>query len=206
MRSTNPTPSLPSCGPSESGTTSLSLLPRVQARDPEAWERIVRLYSPLVFHWCRRAGLSAEDAADVLQNVFLAVAKGIGDFHRDANGSFRAWLRAICRFKVADHYRTAYTEPGAVGGSTAYRDLLQQADSPNDDSESEDRNRLLRTALELVRGDFSGPTWEAFWQYVVQNRPAAEVASALGLSLDSVYQSKARVLRRLRDEFEHLLP
>jgi len=192
-------------GASASGVTSTTLLPKVQARDPEAWQRLVRLYSPLVFHWCRRAGLSGDDSADVVQDVFLAVAKRVGDFRHDpANGSFRAWLRAICRFKVADHYRKVYTEPAAVGGSTAYRDLLQHADGIDPDDEG-DRGRLLRTALELVRGDFADQTWHAFWKYTVERHSVAEVAAALGLSLDSVYQAKARVLRRLRDEFEHLL-
>jgi RNA polymerase sigma-70 factor, ECF subfamily len=202
----NPSSNPQATGASASGVTSMSLLPKVKARDPEAWQRLVRLYSPLVFHWCRRAGLSADDSADVVQDVFLAVAKRVGDFRHDpVNGSFRAWLRAICRFKVADHYRTKYTEPTAVGGSTAYRDLLQQTDGIDADDAEGDRGRLLRTALDLVRGDFAGQTWDAFWKYTVENHSVAEVAATLGLSPDSVYQAKARVLRRLRDEFEHLL-
>ena len=41
----------------DSPATSLTLLQRVQARQPAAWERLVDLYAPLVLHWCRRAGL-----------------------------------------------------------------------------------------------------------------------------------------------------
>ena len=48
--------------PSTSGTasafrTSPSLLLRVQGNDQDAWTRLVNLYAPLVYHWCRRAGL-----------------------------------------------------------------------------------------------------------------------------------------------------
>lgn len=197
---------------SVSGVTSASLLHKVQAREPEAWNRLVRLYSPLVFHWCRRAGLNAEDSADVLQNVFLGVATRVTDFRRETEtDSFRGWLRTICRYKIADHFRAAANRPEATGGSTAHQNLMQFADSgdgePNadDTNPTDDRGRLLTAALEIVRRDFAPTTWEAFRLYAVQGKPATEVAATLGVSLDTVYQAKARVLRRLRDEFEQLL-
>src|SRR5436309_658081 len=48
-----------------SGSTSTSLLARLRARDRDAWSRLAKLYGPLVYGWCRRRGLRAEDAADV---------------------------------------------------------------------------------------------------------------------------------------------
>jgi hypothetical protein len=50
---------------------SSSLLLRARAHDPEAWRRLVRVYGPLIYSWCRRAGLQAADAADVDQEVYL---------------------------------------------------------------------------------------------------------------------------------------
>ena len=52
------------------GSTSASLLARVQADDSEAWSRLVRLYGPVVYRWARQAGLQPNDAADVAQAVF----------------------------------------------------------------------------------------------------------------------------------------
>ena len=46
----------------------------------------------------------------------------------------------------------------------------------------------------LVRGEF-----------VVRDRPAADVAAELGISVNSVYLAKSRVLRRLREELAGLL-
>src|SRR5581483_11963710 len=66
-----------------SGDTSLSLLARVRGREADAWYRFVHLYSPLVYRWCRQAGLQQADAADVGQEVFRAVAQRIGEFRRD---------------------------------------------------------------------------------------------------------------------------
>ena len=63
-----------------------SLLLRLKAQDAEAWKRLVRLYGPVVYGWCRRAGLRAEDAEDVGQEVFQAVARNIGSFRRERPG------------------------------------------------------------------------------------------------------------------------
>ncbi len=49
--------------PRSVNATSPSLLARVQANRPGSWERLVDLYAPLVYHWCRRSALSPEDAA-----------------------------------------------------------------------------------------------------------------------------------------------
>ena len=63
---------------SESSITSISLLDRVKAQDPVAWQRLNVLYSPLIYSWTRRLGLNSEDSADVLQEVFRAVFGSIG--------------------------------------------------------------------------------------------------------------------------------
>jgi RNA polymerase sigma-70 factor (ECF subfamily) len=63
--------------PRSRGATSTSLIRRVKDRDDEAWERLLDLYVPLVYSWCRRSGMQTEDAADVVQEVFRAVLRGI---------------------------------------------------------------------------------------------------------------------------------
>ena len=42
-----------------------SLLVRLRAGQAGAWERLVRLYGPTVYLWCRGDGVSEADAADV---------------------------------------------------------------------------------------------------------------------------------------------
>src|SRR5258708_5412947 len=88
-----------------SGSTSSGLLSKVRACDPQAWERLVATYGPLVYRWCRQAGLQEEDAADVLQETFRSALVGIDGFHKiRPTDSFRAWLRAVTRTRVADHF------------------------------------------------------------------------------------------------------
>jgi RNA polymerase sigma-70 factor, ECF subfamily len=116
------------------GSTSSGLLRRVKLQDAEAWRRLVRLYGPLVFLWCRQFGASGEDAADVAQEVWIAVAAKLADFRRDGpQHSFRGWLWTITRNKLRDRRRDP--EPSAAGGSDAQRWLSQVPDEPPESAE-----------------------------------------------------------------------
>ena len=187
-------------------STCLSLLQRVKDQNPDAWRRLVQLYGPLVFLWCRQAGLTVHDAADVIQEVWIAVARNISDFRRDRpKDSFRGWLRTITRYKLIDHWRDP--EPSAKGGSVAGRILDQVPDELPDSAEqvASDRDLLTRKALELVRAEFEERTWQAFWRTTVDERPSPEVAAELGMTKHAVRQAKCRVVRRVREELEGML-
>jgi RNA polymerase sigma-70 factor, ECF subfamily len=193
-----------------SSATSRSLLERVKADEAAAWERLVGLYAPLVFHWCRRWDLREPDRADILQEVFQAVVTHIADFRKERQGdSFRGWLRTITRNKVLDHLRRLHREPPGVGGSDAQRRLNQLAlPEPVPEEESADREGeggLLQRALTLIQDDFEERTWQAFWGTAVEGRTPREVAEALSMSPGAVRVAKCRVLHRLREELGDLL-
>lgn len=190
--------------------TSLSMLELVQSQDPRAWQRLVHLYSPLIFSWGRRTGLSEEDAADVLQEVWRSVAANIERFEKTSDrGSFRGWLWTITRNKLRDHFRGRQGKPLAAGGTDAHERLQEIPDEePMIDASSAHGDApadFLKRALNLVEGDFEKHTWQAFWRTTVDGHSAAAVAAELGISVDSVYQAKSRVLRRLRDELQGLV-
>lgn len=188
-------------------STSLSLVERLQAREPRAWERLVDLYGPTIYRWCRQSGVRPEDAQEVCQEVFCAVAQHVGRFRRERPGdSFRGWLRAIARNKLNDHFRRLGRQPGPQGGSAAQDRLMEIAESETesllggDDGQAE--TELRHRALELVRAEFEPRTFEAFWQVAVRRRAPAEAAKELGLSVAAVYQAKYRVLKRIRRELD----
>jgi RNA polymerase sigma-70 factor (ECF subfamily) len=192
------------------GATSLGLLERVRSHDAAAWGRLVQLYAPLVDRWCRQASLQDADAADVRQEVFLAVARGLDEFRRDsAGGTFRGWLRAITRHKIGDHWRRARPGQAGAGGSDAYEQLQQlPAEGPDDSADpapAEEIDLLYRRALDLMATDFAECTWKAFWRVVIEGESATEVAADLNLTPNAVYLAKARVLARLREEFRDLI-
>ncbi len=185
-------------------STASSLLVRIKAHDPEAWQRLTDLSGPLVYHWCRRHLQHPDDAADVFQEVFSSVARSVDGFLlRQNGGTFRGWLYTITRNKIHDFYRVKAQRIDAAGGSVA-QDMLAQV--PDIDDESLDSTHIGETvnlfhrALDLVKCDFEDRTWQAFWRSAVENEPTNEIAADLGMTANNVRQAKSRVLRRLRQE------
>ena len=191
---------------SDLGGTSLSVLERARNHDSDAWRRLVDLYSPLVFFWAGRAGLTPVDAADVVQEVWQAVAASFARFRRDEQtGTFRGWLWTIARHKLIDHFRRREREPVAAGG-TAAREFIENlsAEESADDSGIQE-NQLLHRALAQIKPEFAERTWLAFWRTTVDNQTAAIVGHELQLAPNAVHQAKFRVLRRLRAEMAGLV-
>jgi RNA polymerase sigma-70 factor (ECF subfamily) len=188
-------------GSGQTGSTSSGLLAGLQSRDADAWSRMAKLYGPLVYVWSRRRGFQAQDAADIVQDVFRAVAGHIQDFRQTPAGSFRGWLWTITRNKMLDYYRRGQRLPQAQGGSDAHERILQVPETLDDSAaESSSSGQLVRRALEMIRPDFEEPTWQAFWRVMMEDQSPAEVAKDLGMSVNAVYIAKSRILRRLRDE------
>jgi RNA polymerase sigma-70 factor (ECF subfamily) len=188
-------------------STSASLLERAKARDASAWDRIVDLYTPLVYGWCRRGGLQEADALDVGQEVFGAVYTYLDRFRRDRPGdSFRGWLRTITRNKILDAARRREKFGGQAGSSDVAKlpDQLPEGECEPSEDDSE-RRAVLRRAVELVRGEVEPRTWAAFWQVAIEEQPVQQVAGALGISPNAVYLAKSRTLRRLRDLYGEIV-
>lgn len=193
----------------ESTSTSRSLLMHLHANDQKAWDRFVLLYTPLVWHWCRRMNLPAQDRADLFQEIFQSVAVHFSSFHRDRPGdTFRGWLRTITKNKVLDHYRKRQKEPQAVGGTEARIWLSDVPEVTRNLVESFDENdadhSLFHRALELIKACFEETTWQAFWGVVVDGRSPQDVAEELQISSGAVRVAKCRVLQRLRHELGDL--
>jgi RNA polymerase sigma-70 factor (ECF subfamily) len=189
---------------------STSLLTLLRAGDEAAWQRWAYLYGPVVEQWCRRGGLQEQDAADVVQDVFAAVMAGMEDFRREREGdTFRGWLWTVTRNKLRDHWRRRAQRPDAAGGTEAQIRLAEVPDELSAEwstaAVAMPHSGLFRRALALIQANFEERTWQAFWQTTVDERSAADVAAALGMSAGAVYVAKSRVLNRLREELGDFL-
>jgi RNA polymerase sigma-70 factor (ECF subfamily) len=156
----------------------------------------------LLYYWARDVGLRADDAADLVQDVFLLLVRKLPEFEYDPNKSFRSWLRTVTLNKFREGRRkrpTAAMEEGVPLEALAVPDTAEAL------WEEEYRQHLAQQALALMQADFQQATWKACWEYVVNERPAAEIAAELGMSVGAVHAARFRVLTRLRQELRGLL-
>jgi RNA polymerase sigma-70 factor (ECF subfamily) len=182
--------------------TRASLLVRLRdPRDGTAWTEFVDVYAPLVYGYLRKQGLQDADAADLGQDVLVAIAGAVGRLEYDPKrGAFRNWLFTIVRHKLSS-WRTAQENRPSGSGDSATHRLLEAYPEPESESawQAEWDRQLFAWACQQVRRDVSEPTWQAFWRTAVEDRPGKEVAADLGLTTTAVYLARRRVLSRLKD-------
>jgi RNA polymerase sigma-70 factor (ECF subfamily) len=183
-------------------TTSASLIERLrQPAAHAAWARFVEIYTPLLYTWAGRLGLAADDAADLVQDVLTLLVRKLPAFAYQPEQRFRGWLWTLtlnqCRARQRRRALPVETDNGRL-------DEVAASDGSGVD-ETEYRDYVVGRVLRLIQNEFQENTWRAFWESVAEERPAAEVADRLGMSVAAVYAAKARVLRRLRQEVHLLL-
>ena len=65
--------------------------------------------------------------------------------------------------------------------------------------ESEWRQYHLRIAMKTIEVEFGSADRAAFQQYAIEGVDVKKTAETVGLSVDQVYQSKSRIMRRLSE-------
>lgn len=182
----------------ENPSTSTQLLSKAREWDQEAWQLIVRRYGPLIYRWSQRWPLQPADREDLFQEIFRSVAVGLPRFNREQPGnSFRSWLWALTRNRAADllrRHKPVGELPDESGIVDRRRPLSGTSQVRADSSLKDELSKLLLS----IQGDFQEQTWRAFWESVIEQRPPADVAEELGISLNAVYHARSRVLSKLR--------
>jgi RNA polymerase sigma-70 factor (ECF subfamily) len=153
--------------------------------------------------WTRRFGAREEEAADLVQEVFVTLLTKLPEFRYDGRKGFRHWLCTVILNRWRDRQKQQAARPRMLG-----HDAVESLPDPREavfPEEAESRRQVVRRALALLQSEFQPVTWTAFWEHGYCERPAAAVAEQLGITVNAVYLAKSRVLRRLRLELEGLL-
>jgi RNA polymerase sigma factor (sigma-70 family) len=188
--------------------TNPSLLGRLRAVpvDQQAWVGFVDRYGPSIHAWCLEWRLTADDAAEVTQQVLTRLVVRLRAFEYDPTRSFRKWLWTVARHAWADFVESR-DRVGRGSGSEHVNDLLHRQAARDDllaRLASAFDLELYEEAAARVRARVQPKTWEAYHRTAVDGQTGRQVAAALGLSVASVFVAKSSVLRLLREEIGRL--
>lgn len=146
-----------------------------------------------------------QESLDLAQEVLIVVARGVPQFDRKREGSFRAWLRQITVNQIRNYRRKRHRKP-VVDPLDGFLDQIADLQGELARKWDQDHDKhVVDVLLAAVRVDFSEVTWEAFRRFGLDGEPARTVAEALGPSESAVILAKTRVLKRLRREAGDLL-
>jgi RNA polymerase sigma-70 factor (ECF subfamily) len=147
------------------------------------------------------------DAADVVQETFLAAHRDFGQFRGSTVPEFAAWLRQILACKLADLVRRYLGARGRdvrlerrladeleQSSQALGRGLIANDSSPSQRAARREQAALLAEALQRLPGVYA----EVLILRHLEGLTFPEVAARMGRSLDSVEKLWVRGLARLR--------
>ncbi len=181
--------------------------------DQESWREFFDTYWKLIYGVARRAGLSVEDAQDVVQETIIAVSKGIPRFRPDpGRGSFKSWLLTITRHRIIDSQRQRQRQPACAGsragGSRTTRAENRLVDPSGNGFDAlwdaEWERNLINLALEKLERHTSARHYQIFLLHVIKQHPAEQVAKVTGTSAAQVYLIKHRLTPQFRQALEQI--
>lgn len=167
-------------------------------REP-AWAEFVASYEPFLMRLVQRRGVPARHAADVTQQIFLAIARSVSGWQDDGKPeSFRRWLNRVAQNVVIRFMTRERKQPGGIGGTDLVEFLETVPAEPDRQLVADYERELIVWAAEQVRGEFRETSWQAFHATVIEARDVAEVAAELGVSAGSIYMSRSRIMARIQ--------
>lgn len=176
--------------------TDAELISACRRGDEAAWNELVDRYQRLIFTVPRRAGLSEEQSADILQEVFLTLFEKLDEIRQPEK--IRSWIVTTAKFKTWGAIRAEknFHSPETEAETEAEMANLPDA-SPLADAvliELEEQH-LIRTALK----EMEEKCRKILSMIYLQDSAAtyAEVAREVGVGETSVSPLRTRCLKKL---------
>lgn len=190
--------------------TRPSLLKRLQTGDdPQSWQEFYRIYGGLIRFFATKAGLTADEAEEVVQETAIGVARRLPEFVYDPKVCrFKTWLLNLTRWRIQNQLRKR-GQPGAASGSpstvgdgtgTGTIDRIADPAAPEFGAEWDTawEKNLVTQAMEQVRARIEERQFQIFDLHVMKGWPPGDVAKTLGISIARVYLTKHRVAGMLK--------
>ena len=174
-----------------SPTTDSGLEDRFAAGDVAAFEALFRAWQGEVFRWVVRIVRDRAAAEDVTAEAFWRAYRSRARF--DPARSFGAWMRRIATNAALDHLRRAQRDSGRAVDAAGLAAAANTAPARETDE-----------AVTAAVGRLSPTLRVVVTLALVEERPYAEIADALDISVAAVKVRVFRAVRALRRDLERL--
>jgi RNA polymerase sigma-70 factor, ECF subfamily len=176
----------------------IRLVSEVLRKDRKATAEFVERYTDCVYSYVRRRVMpQAEAVEDLVQEVFLAAWRSLGNFRGEA--SLHHWLRGIARHKVEDYYRKRLREPEVrVEIEEALPELtfIPRYEEQLDRASNVQKMHRILARLPETYG------LVLLWRYLEQ-RSAREMAQLTGKSEKAIERLLARAREHFREDWNN---
>jgi RNA polymerase sigma factor (sigma-70 family) len=167
-----------------------TILERVAAGDPAAFEECIRQYSGLIWSLTRRFSANFMDGEDAVQEIFIALWKNAARF--DATiASESTFITMIARRRLIDRRRK---NKRSLNASSIDENILVAAPEPTHKLDTQEEAHRVRELMGLLR-----PADRRILQLSLDEQLThKEIAEATSIPLGTVKTHVRRGLHRLR--------
>ena len=183
-----------------------ALVRRCVSGDAAAWQEIVQQYNRRIYNICYRFSGSADDAADLTQEVFIKMYRTLSTYDT-TRASFMTWVTTVTRNLLVDHFRKGKYDrvtdslDATIGnqedGLTLTDQLEDSSASPETRVRSQEIQKLVHEALRRLSPELR----EAVILRDLQDLDYKDIAKVLNVPEGTV---KSRI-NRGRTELARLL-
>jgi len=181
------------------------LMVAYQQGDVRAFELLLTRHRRPIYNFILRYVRSRETAEDLMQEAFLRVIKGAGNYQRQAK--FTTWLYTIARNLCVDQSRRAkhrkaqsLDQPmSSSADSGSLLDVIPGQDMPSDRLSVSNQ---LRLKMEDALGRLSEEQREVFMMREFGDMPFKEIADVVGVPENTVKSRMRYALEKLRLELD----
>lgn len=165
------------------------LVIRCRRRDLAAWDELVSLWNDRLLYFVRRLIDHEQDAANVLQEVWLSAFRGIGALKQDSR--LAPWLYTVARRSAMNHYRGRFAQSDAFAADVIDADDLANKNDVQLDLENAELVHFGLGKLELHHR-------EILTLYFLDDLTIGEIAAVLEVPSGTVKSRLSKARRELR--------
>lgn len=188
--------------PFNNETTRSSVLKAVaDTTNSAAWRRFYDLYAGFVYSIARSRGMNEGDAEEIVQSVFVDLARTLGTFeYNRAKGKFRNYLIGLVVWRVTDRLRAQKKEAEAIADLVSHLPELRDSTAPavTDFDEREWLSAAREEALRRLRVEANPAHYAAFVASMIDGMDTETVTRLHGITRDNLYQIRLRLSNRLK--------
>ena len=182
----------------------LAVIRGLRTGSRDAWTALYDGYNADVWRYVGRlVGGSSDEIGDVVQETFLAAARGAGQFDA-GRGSLWNWLAGIAHHQAAAHRRrcgrTERLRALVTAGEIELRPWWDGTESADDIWQRKELAELVRGVLGELSADYAALLTAKY----LDEQSLDELARTMGNSVEAIKSKLARARREFREKFESL--
>lgn len=164
----------------------------------EGFDKLVDIYNPLVYKWCRRLTNNEEDLKDIMQEAFIKLYQDLPKLNEP--NKFNAWFRKVVINTAYDWFRKykkridfEYIE-----------NILDLPDNNNQNDFYDAEGGFLGDYVKLAIEKLSANNRIVFSLFYEQDKKCSDIARMLSLTENAVKNRLSRAREHLRSELSYL--